>query len=109
VVDVITKSGTNAFHGSAFEFFRNKVLNTNPNWAFTGVSAPNPAFRQNQWGGSIGGPVIKDKTFFFFDYEGLSYARGVGSSSYTVPTYCEKGLIVCPDGKQQLGDFSELF
>jgi len=108
VVDVITKSGTNAFHGSAFEFFRNKVLNTNPNWAFTGVSAPNPAFRQNQWGGSIGGPVIKDKTFFFFDYEGLSYARGVGSSSYTVPTYCEKGLIVCPDGKQQLGDFSDL-
>lgn len=108
VVDVITKSGTNSFHGSAFEFLRNKVLNTNPNWAFTGTSAPNPAFRQNQWGGSIGGPVIKDKTFFFFDYEGFSKATGLGSSTFTVPTYCEKGLIVCPDGKQQIGDFSDL-
>jgi hypothetical protein len=108
VVDVVTKSGTNSFHGSAFEFLRNKVLNTNPNWAFTGTSAPNPAFRQNQWGGSVGGPVIKDKTFFFFDYEGFSKATGLGSSTFTVPTYCEKGLIVCPDGKQQVGDFSDL-
>jgi hypothetical protein len=108
VVDIITKSGTNSFHGSAFEFFRNKVLNTNPNWAFTGTSAPNPAFRQNQYGGSIGGPIVKDKTFFFFDYEGFAYARGVGSTTYTVPTYCEKGLILCPDGNQQVGDFSDI-
>src|SRR5690348_12796612 len=63
VIDVITKSGTNTFHGSAFEFLRNKALNTNPNWAFTGTSAPNPAFRQNQYGGSLGGPIFKNKTF----------------------------------------------
>jgi hypothetical protein len=108
VVDVITKSGTNGFHGSAFEFLRNKVLNTNPNWAFTGTSAPNPGFRQNQYGGSVGGPIVKNKTFFFVDYEGLSQAVGLLASSFTVPTYCEKGLIVCPDGKKQVGDFSDL-
>jgi hypothetical protein len=108
VVDVITKSGTNDFHGSAFEFFRNKVLNTNPNWAFTGSSAPNPAFRQNQWGASLGGPVIKNRTFFFADYEGYSNASGLAATNYTVPTYCERGLVVCPDGKTQLGDFSDI-
>jgi hypothetical protein len=126
VVDVITKSGTNGFHGTGFEFLRNKVLNGNPNYNFnetlnleaikagmTGatdphsVAAPNPAFRQNQYGGSIGGPIVKDKTFFFFDYEGLSYAQGLPASFYTVPTLCEKGLAVCPDGMTQLGDFSD--
>ena len=126
VVDVITKAGTNSFHGSAFEFLRNKVLNGNPNWNFNealnleaikagmagatdphSVAAPNPAFRQNQFGGSVGGPIIKNKTFFFVDYEGYSYAQGLTASFYTVPTRCEKGLAVCPDGKTQLGDFSD--
>lgn len=108
VIDVVTKSGTNSYHGSAFEFLRNKVLNTNPNWAFTGTSAPNPDFRQNQYGGSVGGPVLKDKTFFFFDYEGFAQAVGLLASNYTVPTNCERGKIVCPDGKQQVGDFSDI-
>ena len=108
VVDVITKSGTNNFHGSAYEFFRNKVLNTNPNWAFSGTSAPNPAFRQNDYGASLGGPIRKNKTFFFADWEILDYAQSTGATTLTVPTYCEKGLIVCPDGKQQVGDFSDL-
>lgn len=108
VIDVVTKAGTNEFHGSAFEFLRNKVLNANPNWAFTGTSAPNPAFRQNQYGGSLGGPIFKDKTFFFVDYEGFAVANGQGATNYTVPTYCEKGLIACPDGKTQIGDFSDL-
>jgi hypothetical protein len=114
VVDIITKSGTNNFHGSAFEFFRNKVLNTNPNYAFSGTSAPNPPFRQNQWGASIGGPIRKDKTFFFADYEGFSSATGTAATVYTVPTYCERGLgssspfaKPCPDGKVQVGDFSD--
>ncbi len=127
VVDVITKAGTNGFHGSAFEFFRNKVLNTNPNYNFNeslaqewiasgntptitdpnSVAAPNPAFRQNQYGGSIGGPIIKDKTFFFFDYEGLSYGTGLTAALYTVPTACERGKVVCPDGLTQVGDFSD--
>lgn len=108
VIDVVTKAGTNEFHGSAFEFLRNKVLNTNPNWAFSGTSAPNPDFRQNQYGGSLGGPIFKDKTFFFVDYEGFAQAIGLLASTYTVPTMCEKGKIVCPDGKQQVGDFSDI-
>jgi len=127
VVDIITKSGTNNFHGSAFEFFRNKVLNANPNYNFTLANnpvgaaapyngcataaacpaAPNPAFRQNQFGGSVGGPIIKDKTFFFVDYEGFRYATGLAASTYTVPTLCEKGLAVCPDGNTAYGDFSD--
>jgi hypothetical protein len=125
VVDIITKAGTNGFHGTAFEFFRNKVLNTNPNYNFNLAnnsngfgngscnvasacpSAPNPAFRQNQYGGSIGGPILKDKTFFFADYEGLSEAIGQPQSSFTVPTLCEKGLAACPDGLTQYGDFSD--
>lgn len=116
VVDVITKAGTNSFHGSAFEFFRNKALNTNPNYNFNealnpssnSVAAPNPAFRQNQYGGSVGGPIKKDKTFFFVDYEGESQAVGQPASLLTVPTLCEKGQVVCPDGKQMVGDFSDL-
>ena len=125
VVDVITKSGTNSFHGSAFEFFRNKVLNTNPNYNFNEAlarqwiaagnpltdpntqAAPNPAFRQNEWGASLGGPIIKNKTFFFVDYEGFSYGTGLAAAFYTVPTACEKGKAVCPDGLTQYGDFSD--
>ena len=122
VVDIITKAGTNSFHGSAFEFFRNKVLNTNPNYNFAQAqnpgtvspAAPNPAFRQNQYGGSVGGPIRKDKTFFFADYEGFKYATGLLAALYSVPTDCEKGVTgsafgkACPDGKVQLGDFSDL-
>ena len=115
VVDIITKAGTNSFHGTAFEFFRNKVLNTNPNYNFnlannsngfgnntctvaTCLPAPNPAFRQNQYGGSVGGPIVKNKTFFFFDYEGLSQAVGLPAALFSVPTLCERGKAVCPDG-----------
>jgi len=123
VVDIITKSGTNNIHGSAFEFFRNKVLNANPNYNFTLANNPvgsatcptaaacpaaaNPAFRQNQFGGSVGGPIIKNKTFFFADYEGFRYATGLAASFFSVPTTCEKGLTQCPDGKTQYGDFSD--
>ena len=102
VVNVITKSGTNNFHGSAFEFFRNAVLNTNPNYQFPGsyntstgalnLSAfqPKPAFRQNQYGASLGGPIRKNKTFFFADYEGFANALGVPVTG-TVPTTCMRG------------------
>jgi hypothetical protein len=116
VVDLITKSGSNSFHGSAYEFFRNKVLNANPNWNFSealapssnSAPAPNPAFRQNQYGGSLGGPIKKDKTFFFADYEGYAYGTGLKAALYSVPTLCERGLTACPDGKTQFGDFSDL-
>jgi hypothetical protein len=74
VVNIITKSGTNAFHGSAYEFFQNDVLNANP-FQFT-QGQPKPKQRQNQFGGSFGGPVVKDKVFFFAAYEGLRQVLG---------------------------------
>jgi hypothetical protein len=67
VINAITRSGTNKFHGDAYEFLRNSALDAR-NY-FDGPSVP--PFRRNQFGGAIGGPIIKDKTFFFFNYEGL--------------------------------------
>ncbi len=76
VVNIVTKSGTNQFHGSVFEFFRNDVLDARN---FFNVE-PNPKtnFQNNNFGGSIGGPIVKDKAFFFFAYEGQR--ERVGSS-----------------------------
>jgi len=83
VVNVVTKSGTNDLHGSFYEFFRNDVLNAHP---FTFVPSPKPAFKQNQFGGTFGGPIKKDKTFFFGSYEGRRVVQGVVSQQVTVPT-----------------------
>src|SRR5438093_7389626 len=71
VVNVVTKSGTNDFHGSAFEFFRDKSLNANT-WAnkIRNPISPRGFFRIHQFGGSLGGPIQKDKAFFFFSYDG---------------------------------------
>jgi len=85
VVNVITKSGTNAFHGSAYEYFRNDKLDSRSAFATTGAK---PELRQNQFGGSIGGPIIKDKTFFFGDYEGFRLVSGTTQTS-TVPTLAQ--------------------
>lgn len=87
VVNVITKSGTNAFHGSLYEFFRNDIFDTRSAFATAGV-VPKPKLEQNQFGGSIGGPIVKDKTFFFFDYEGSRLISGTTYTS-TVPTIAE--------------------
>jgi outer membrane receptor protein involved in Fe transport len=71
VINVVTKSGTNDLHGSAFEFFRDKSLNAN-SYANKIASPvrPRATFRVHQFGGSLGGPLIKDKAFFFFSYDG---------------------------------------
>jgi hypothetical protein len=84
VINIITKSGTNNFHGSAYEFFRNDVLNAYP-FQF-GAHNPKPELRQNQFGGSIGGPIIRGKTFFFADYEGLRQIQGNPPVQSQVPT-----------------------
>ena len=72
-ISIVTRSGTNQFHGTAFDYFRNDVLDAN-NW-FNGTSTtpplPKAEERQNDFGGTFGGPIIKDRTFFFFSYEGL--------------------------------------
>jgi hypothetical protein len=69
VINVITKSGTNDFHGTAFEFFRDKALNAN-SWENNRIRAPKRNYHFNQFGGNIGGPIAKNKAFFFFDYDG---------------------------------------
>jgi outer membrane receptor protein involved in Fe transport len=69
VINVITKSGTNQFHGSGFEFFRDKALNAN-SFENNRARLPKRNYHFNQFGGNLGGPVAKDKVFFFFDYDG---------------------------------------
>src|SRR5258708_21194355 len=84
-VNVSTKSGSNSFRGSAFEFLRNDKLDARNFFNAVGTSAK-PPFRQNQFGGSLGGPAIKNKLFFFGDYEGLRKAQGTNTTVNTVPT-----------------------
>ena len=81
-VIVSTKTGANAFHGSAYEFLRNDKLDAAN---FFAVGQPKPELRRNQFGGTIGGPVLKNRTFFFASYEGTRIRLGQSSRS-TVPT-----------------------
>jgi hypothetical protein len=69
-ISVVTRSGTNAFHGTLFEYFRNDVLDAR-DWFVNFNHLAKPAERQNDFGGVVGGPVLKDRTFFFLSYEGL--------------------------------------
>jgi len=73
VISAITRSGTNSFHGSAYEFLRNSALDSRNFFDASTI----PPFRRNQFGASLGGPIQKDKTFFFADYEGLRQALGL--------------------------------
>ena len=79
-VNVITKSGTNSFHGTAFEFFRNTALNAN-DWFLAGEGAPKAVLNSNVYGGSVGGPVKKDKLFFFVNYQESDQTNGYASYS----------------------------
>ncbi|MBI3208941.1 MAG: TonB-dependent receptor [Candidatus Solibacter usitatus] len=85
VVNAITKSGTNRFHGSAYEFLRNDVLDAR---SFFAISKG--MLRRNQYGGSMGGPLIRNKLFFFGAYEGLKQRVGSTVSNLVVPTAAEK-------------------
>jgi hypothetical protein len=75
-INVITKSGTNRIHGQAFEFIRNNVLDAN-NFFSNLYGDKLPRYQQNQFGGALGGPIIKDKLMFFTNYEGLRTRQGV--------------------------------
>lgn len=92
VVNILTKSGTNKFHGTAFEFFRNDIFDGNAFYNFLGSTTitPKPKYRQNQFGGSLGGPILKDKTFFFADYEGLRIIQGGTATGVVVPTALQR-------------------
>ncbi len=90
-INVITKSGANQFHGSAYEFFRNDITDARNFFATTGVLSHKPELRQNQFGGSLSGPIFKDRTFFFIDYEGFRRIDGNNSVfTTTVPTLAEQ-------------------
>src|SRR5579864_3373203 len=93
-VNVVTKSGGNDFHGSAFEFIRNNDLDAR-NFFNAKGSTLQPPFHQNQFGASLGGPVVHNKIFFFTDYEGFRKQQGTVTSVNTVPTAAER-----------MGDFS---
>jgi hypothetical protein len=69
-ISVVTRSGTNEFHGTLFNYFRNDALDAN-DWFANRRSLPKPALRQNDFGGVLGGPILQDRAFFFFSYEGL--------------------------------------
>src|ERR1041385_7800875 len=86
IINVITKSGTNQFHGSVFEFLRNTVFNANE-WGSTLARAP---FHRNQFGATLGGPIKKDKAFFFASYSGLRQATSTFLSGARVPTALER-------------------
>jgi len=91
IVNAVTKSGTNAFHGNGFEFLRNTDLDTR------GFFDPERGvFQRNQFGGTLGGPILKDRLFFFLDYQGTRQRHGI-SQNIPVPSVLEK-----------TGDFSDL-
>lgn len=90
VVNVLTRGGTNDFHGSVYEFLRNDLFDAR-NFFSTNV----PALKQNQFGGTFGGPIRKDRTFFFGSYEGFRQRQGVTASS------------VVPSMLERIGDFSK--
>jgi hypothetical protein len=83
VVNMVIKSGTNQFHGDVFEYFRNDKLNAG-NWGRNWQNLPRQPLRWNQFGGTIGGRIIKDKLFFFADYQGLRQANPPVAGSVTV-------------------------
>ena len=85
VVNAISKSGTNAFHGDAYEFLRNTALDANDFFS-NRAGLPTAVYRQNQFGAAIGGPIRKDKTFVFFDYEGIRHTEGIPSGDSNVPS-----------------------
>ena len=95
VINIQIKSGTNAFHGSGFEFLRNDKLDAN-DFFNNKNGKPKPPFKQNQFGGTFGGRLLRDKTFFFMDYQGGRIRDG--------KTY----LSTVPTDKMRAGDFSEL-
>ena len=87
-INVVTKSGTNKFHGNAFEFLRNNVLNSRNYFDPVG---PVGDFKQNQFGGTIGGPILHDKLFFFGDYQGNRKVFGQSTGAIPVPSDAERG------------------
>ena len=90
VVNAITRSGTNQFHGSGYEFVRNNALDTRNYFDVGNI----PPFKRNQFGGTFGGPIFHDKTFFFADYEGIRQNKGITNVT-TVPSVNARNGFLC--------------
>jgi hypothetical protein len=101
VVNVVTKSGTNGLHGDGFEFLRNTDLD-----ARNFFSPERSFYRQNQFGGTIGGPIKKDKLFFFGDYQGTRQSQGIDTGLIPVPTLADRTGNVGDQGASLTGDVS---
>ncbi|HYY93600.1 MAG TPA: carboxypeptidase-like regulatory domain-containing protein, partial [Pyrinomonadaceae bacterium] len=93
IVNIATRSGTNGFHGELFEFLRNDALDARNFFNFT-LPHP-PPFKRNQFGGNFGGPVVKDKAFFFFSYEGLRQRQGLTLNT-DVPSEAQRAAATSP-------------
>jgi hypothetical protein len=91
VVNAITRSGTNTFHGSAYEFLRNSALDA-ANFFEAGQRSP---FKRNQFGGAIGGPIIKNRTFFFADFEGIRQSKGIANVNFVPSPTARQGVLHC--------------
>ena len=89
VINATSRSGTNQFHGSAYEFLRNSALDAK-NFFEVGPKAP---FRRNQFGGAVGGPIFKDKTFFFVDYEGIRQSKGIPYVDFVPSPDARNGIL----------------
>jgi len=94
IFNAITRSGTNQFHGSAYEFLRNSALDARNFFD----PAQIPPFRRNQFGGSLGAPIRKDSTFIFGDYEGLRQSLGVTQTGTTLSSTARTGILLPADG-----------
>jgi len=91
VVNAVTRSGTNGFHGSVYEFLRNSKLDARN---FFDDPSGAPPFKRNQFGGAIGGPIVKNRTFFFADYEGIRQSKGITALT-TVPSLAARSGLLC--------------
>ena len=90
VVNAITRSGTNQIHGSAYEFLRNSKLDTKNYFDVGNI----PPFKRNQFGGTLGGPIVKNHTFFFVDFEGIRQSKGITTVA-TVPSAAARSGTLC--------------
>jgi hypothetical protein len=94
VINMVTRSGTNSFHGSAYDFIRNTITDAN-NWFNDRYDIPIPPVHRHEFGGTIGGPILKNKTFFFFDWDGTlassmnTYQAGVPSAAMRTGNFGE--------------------
>ena len=96
VVNAVTQSGTNALHGTVFEYFRNGIFDAKN--FFDDPKADKPIFIYNQFGASLGGPISRDKTFFFMNYEGIRERKGLTDNLTVVDALARQGIITDKNG-----------